>query len=254
MASFTSSTTKVIFSKSLRCVGGRDFDQKVAEYLAGEFCKKNPGVQSPMDNKHSKAKLLFDVEKTRKKFVGSSQANFNIEAIVETHSLVEELKIEQFDSVVSECTNAIKTFLSEVKEEILGNQINDYIVELVDDVSRLPCIQKVILQALGLSSADKLKRTLNPETTIARGATLFGQGNAGRAFEMSKQMQEDGGILQDDRIAEERARLEEFEQKDEELRNASKSSYEANTLIKDMLTNKYDDFIDDVAAHKRKWQ
>jgi len=47
-----------------------------------------------MDNKHSKAKLLFDVEKTRKKFVGSSQANFNIEAIVETHSLVEELKIE----------------------------------------------------------------------------------------------------------------------------------------------------------------
>jgi len=55
-------------------------------------------------------------------------------------------------------------------------------------------------------------------------------------------------------LLEERTRLEEFEQKDEELRNASKSSYEANTLIKDMLTNKYDDFIDDAAAHKRKWQ
>ena len=70
----------------------------------------------------------------------------------------------------------------------------------MDDVSRLPCIQKVILKALGLRTADKLKRTLNPESTIARGATLFGQGNQGRVLEVCKQMQEEGGILPDDRI------------------------------------------------------
>ena len=66
-------------------------------------------------------------------------------------------------------------------------------------------------------------------------------------------MQEEGGILPDDRIEQERARLEEFERKDEELRTVSKSNYAASVLIKDMLTNKYDEFIDDVDAHRRKW-
>ncbi|MGF6756353.1 molecular chaperone DnaK [Paraburkholderia sp. GAS42] len=154
-------------------LGGEDFDQRIIDYIIGEF-KKEQGVDLSKDVL-ALQRLKESAEKAKIELSSSAQTEINLPYITAdasgpkhlnlkiTRAKLEALVEELIERTIEPCRTAIKDAGVKVGE------IDDVI--LVGGMTRMPKVQEKVKEFFGKDP----RRDVNPDEAVAVGAAIQGQ-------------------------------------------------------------------------------
>ncbi len=163
-------------------LGGDDFDQKVINYLVGEF-KKEQGVDLTKD-KQALQRLRDAAEKAKVELSTTTETEINIPYITADASgpkhLVRKLTRAKLEGLVAELIeksfDAVSQVLKDAKIE--ANKIDE--VVLVGGQTRMPAVQEKVKEFFG----KEPHKGINPDEVVAVGAAIQGAVLAGEMKEV----------------------------------------------------------------------
>ncbi len=153
-------------------LGGEDFDQRIIEYLIGEF-KKEQGVDLSKDVL-ALQRLKEAAEKAKIELSSASQTDINLPYVTAdasgpkhlnirlTRAKLEALVEDLIERTLEPCRVAIKDAGVKLSE------INDII--LVGGMTRMPAVQDKVKEFFGKDP----RKDVNPDEAVAQGAALQG--------------------------------------------------------------------------------
>ena len=153
-------------------LGGDDFDEKIIDYLAGEF-KSSEDIDL-RDDPMALQRLKEAAEKAKIELSSSTQTEINLPYITATSSgpkhLVKTLTRSKFEQL---CSDLVKRSMEPVKKAIEDagvnkTEINEVI--LVGGSTRIPVIQSEVEKFFG----KKPSKGVNPDEVVAVGAAIQG--------------------------------------------------------------------------------
>lgn len=154
-------------------LGGEDFDQRVIDYIIGEF-KKDQGVDLSKDVL-ALQRLKEAAEKAKIELSNSAQTDVNLPYITAdasgpkhlniklTRAKLESLVDELIERTIAPCRTAIKD------AGVSVNDIHDVI--LVGGMTRMPKVQEKVKEFFG----KEPRKDVNPDEAVAVGAAIQGQ-------------------------------------------------------------------------------
>ena len=166
-------TFEVLSTDGNAFLGGDDFDNKIVDFLAGEF-KSDHGIDLKAD-KMALQRLKDAAENAKKELSSAEETEINLPFITADATgpkhLVVKLTRAKFegmiDTLVKETISHIKTAM---KDAGLGkNEINEII--MVGGSTRLPIAQKMVSDEFG---GKTLNKGVNPDEVVAAGAAIQG--------------------------------------------------------------------------------
>ncbi|HEV2650292.1 MAG TPA: molecular chaperone DnaK, partial [Rhizomicrobium sp.] len=158
-------------------LGGEDFDQRIIDYIIGEF-KKEQGVDLSKDVL-ALQRLKESAEKAKIELSSSQQTEINLPYITAdasgpkhlnlklTRAKLEALVEDLIERTIEPCRLAIKD--SGVPVEKIGDVI------LVGGQTRMPKVQDKVREVFG----KEPRRDVNPDEAVAVGAAIQGQVQSG---------------------------------------------------------------------------
>ena len=165
-------TFEVVSTSGDNKLGGDDFDDKIANYLAAEFKKEN-GVDLLAD-KMAVQRLKDAAEKAKKELSGISESAISLPFISMgaagplhldvklTRAKFNELTVD----LVNRCVAPVRRALSDAK--LSPNNIHQ--VLLVGGSTRIPAVQEMVKKELG----KEPNKSVNPDEVVAMGAAIQG--------------------------------------------------------------------------------
>jgi molecular chaperone DnaK len=153
-------------------LGGDDFDNKIIDWMAGEF-QKEEGVDLKKDPM-ALQRLKEAAEKAKIELSSSTVAEINLPYITAVAGVPKHLvksltraKFEQLcDDLIKACIEPCRRALSNAK--LSASQINQVI--LVGGSSRIPAVQREVEQFFGKAPS----KGVNPDEVVAVGAAVQG--------------------------------------------------------------------------------
>ena len=154
-------------------LGGEDFDQRIIDYIIGEF-KKEQGVDLSKDVL-ALQRLKEAAEKAKIELSNSASTDINLPYITAdasgpkhlniklTRAKLEQLVEELIERTIAPCRTAIKD------AGISVSDINDVI--LVGGMTRMPKVQEKVKEFFGKDP----RKDVNPDEAVAVGAAVQGQ-------------------------------------------------------------------------------
>ncbi|MCK9472411.1 molecular chaperone DnaK [Sulfurimonas sp.] len=166
-------TFEVLSTDGNAFLGGDDFDNKIVDYLNGEF-KNAHGIDLKND-KMALQRLKDAAENAKKELSSSTETEINLPFITMTEAgpqhLVIKLTRAKFESMieklVEETIDHIKTAM---KESGLDNNAIKEII-MVGGSTRVPLAQEMVSKFFG---GKKLNKSVNPDEVVAAGAAIQG--------------------------------------------------------------------------------
>ena len=153
-------------------LGGDDFDQKVIEWIAGEF-KKSDGIDLKKDPM-ALQRLKEAAEAAKKELSTSKKTDINLPFITADASGPKHLNLTltqaKFEDLVSDL---VKRIIEPCKQALkdAGMSINDINeVILVGGSTRIPKIQEKVKEIFG----KEPNKSVNPDEVVALGASIQG--------------------------------------------------------------------------------
>lgn len=163
ICSFTKNNPQIIFSKSDKLLGCRDFDSAIFNYLQNEY----NDVFSSGINQKMKIKLIEIISKNRKILTVNNETilNFEINNTEISFTLtrdklreIAKLEIEKFNSLITSSIEESQIDINSIKS-----------IEMVGDAIRNPLFHDIIQNSLKKS----ISKTLLADECIARGCALY---------------------------------------------------------------------------------
>lgn len=153
-------------------LGGDDFDERVINYLAGEF-KKDSGIDLSSD-KMAMQRLKEAAEKAKIELSGMTTANVNLPFITADATGPKHLDITLTRAKFNELTaDLVEKTMGPVRQALADSGLQpgqlDKIL-LVGGSSRIPAVQDAVK---GITSKDPFKG-INPDECVAIGAAIQG--------------------------------------------------------------------------------
>ncbi len=154
-------------------LGGEDFDQRIIDFIIGEF-KKDQGVDLSKDVL-ALQRLKEAAEKAKIELSSSTQTDINLPYVTAdasgpkhlsiklTRAKLESLVEELIERTIAPCRTAIKDAGINVAD------INDVI--LVGGMTRMPKVQEKVKELFG----KEPRKDVNPDEAVAVGAAIQGQ-------------------------------------------------------------------------------
>jgi len=154
-------------------LGGEDFDQRIIDFIIGEF-KKDQGVDLSKDVL-ALQRLKEAAEKAKIELSSSAQTDINLPYVTAdasgpkhlsiklTRAKLESLVEELIERTIAPCRTAIKDAGINVAD------INDVI--LVGGMTRMPKVQEKVKELFG----KEPRKDVNPDEAVAVGAAIQGQ-------------------------------------------------------------------------------
>ncbi len=154
-------------------LGGEDFDQRIIDYIIGEF-KRDQGVDLSKDVL-ALQRLKEAAEKAKIELSNSAQTDINLPYVTAdasgpkhlsiklTRAKLESLVDELIERTIAPCRTAIKD------AGISVSDINDVI--LVGGMTRMPKVQEKVKEFFG----KEPRKDVNPDEAVAVGAAIQGQ-------------------------------------------------------------------------------
>ncbi|APW46344.1 molecular chaperone DnaK [Rhodoferax antarcticus] len=154
-------------------LGGEDFDQRIIDYIIGEF-KKEQGVDLGKDVL-ALQRLKEAAEKAKIELSSSAQTDINLPYVTAdasgpkhlniklTRAKLESLVDELIERTIAPCRTAMKD------AGVSASDINDVI--LVGGMSRMPKVQEKVKELFG----KEPRKDVNPDEAVAVGAAIQGQ-------------------------------------------------------------------------------
>lgn len=160
-------------------LGGREFDLKIAEWIAAKFEEKFKGKLSgkPMERPKTVIKLLAAAEKAKKTLspAGVKEARLNLEMLMDDLDFNTVLSAAEYEEMcaplLARLNPPIQAALAETG--LSPNEMSS--IELVGGGTRVSCVKRTLAKILGLDASatnNGLSTTLNADEAIARGAAL----------------------------------------------------------------------------------
>ena len=154
-------------------LGGRNFDELIANWLADKFVEKFKKKLSgnPRDKPKVMLKLLAAAEKAKKTLSpkGVKEASINLECLMDDLDFHIMLKAPEYQAMckplVDRLAEPVKACLAEAK--LSPSDLAS--VEVVGGTSRIGFMKEELIRVLGV---DKLSFTMNADEAVARGAAL----------------------------------------------------------------------------------
>ncbi len=153
-------------------LGGEDFDQRILDYLAGEF-KKDQGIDLRND-KMALQRLKEAAEKAKIELSSSMETDINLPFITAdaagpkhltmklTRAKLEGLVEDLIDRTVGPCRTALQD------AKLSAGDIDEVI--LVGGMTRMPAVQKKVRELFG----KEPHKGVNPDEVVAMGAAIQG--------------------------------------------------------------------------------
>ncbi len=153
-------------------LGGEDFDQRILDYLAGEF-KKDQGIDLRND-KMALQRLKEAAEKAKIELSSSMETYINLPSITAdaagpkhltmklTRAKLEGLVEDLIDRTVGPCRTALQD------AKLSAGDIDEVI--LVGGMTRMPAVQKKVRELFG----KEPHKGVNPDEVVAMGAAIQG--------------------------------------------------------------------------------
>ncbi|ODV74033.1 stress-seventy subfamily A protein [Cyberlindnera jadinii NRRL Y-1542] len=148
-------------------LGGEDFDNKLVDFLATEFKRKNK--KDITSNQRSLRRLRTAAERAKRTLSSSAQASIEIDSLFEgidfytsiTRARFEELCSEQFRSTLEPVEKVLKD------AKLDKSQVDEIV--LVGGSTRIPKIQKLVSDFFNGKEPNK---SINPDEAVAYGAAV----------------------------------------------------------------------------------
>ena len=151
-------------------LGGDDFDQKVANWLASEFMKEN-SIDLRKDPQ-SNQRLLEAAEKAKVELSSMTETEINLPYITADASgpkhLLTKLTRARFEEICGDLIDRLKKpFFQAIQDAKLDVKDLDEVI-LVGGSTRMPCVQLLVRQLTG----KEPNKTVNPDEVVAVGAAI----------------------------------------------------------------------------------
>ena len=160
-------------------LGGRDFDQKIAEWIAGKFEEKFKGKLSskPMEKPKVVLKLLIAAEKAKKTLspAGVKEARINLESLMDDLDFNCVLAATDYEGMCADLLARLNPPIQRALAETELSPSDLDSIEIVGGGTRVGCVKRTLAKILGLKESatnNGLSTTLNADEAIARGAAL----------------------------------------------------------------------------------
>jgi heat shock 70kDa protein 4 len=154
-------------------LGGRDFDQAIAEWLAEKFYEKykNKLSADPKTKPKVMLKLLAEAEKAKKTLSpqGVKEASINLECLMDDLDFHIMLQASDYEAM---CAPLIARFEGPIKKTLEEAKLTSQdlaSVEIVGGSTRIGFVKKKLMQILNVNN---LSTTMNADEAVARGAAL----------------------------------------------------------------------------------
>ena len=163
---------EVLATRGNNNLGGDDFDNKLIEYISGQFKKEN-GIDLTAD-KMSLQRLKEAAEKAKKELSTTMSSNINLPFITATQSgplhLNMDISRAKFEELTSDLVDrTIEPVKSALKDA--GLQPSDIQkVILVGGSTRIPAVQNAVKNLIG----KEAQKDINPDECVALGAAIQG--------------------------------------------------------------------------------
>ena len=158
---------KVLASDGDHRLGGKDWDDKIIEYIANEFI--NQFGEDPRDDSDAMAELRLKSEKIKKKL--SQKDSTRIIVRTSNNSLKIDISRDRFEELCSDLLSRIEGLCDSVLNQVNLNWGNISEIVLAGGSTRLQMVRNL----LELISNKKLRTDLvNPDECVALGAALQG--------------------------------------------------------------------------------
>jgi len=162
--------TEVLATHGDTALGGKDFDQKIIDWLVVEF-KKAEGIDLKED-KMALQRLKDEAEKAKKELSSSKEVEINIPFITADAAGPKHLNMKlsraKFDAMTEDLVKAaIKPCEIVLRDSKINKNDLDEIL-LVGGSTRIPAIQKAVEDFFG----KKPNKNLNPDEVVAQGAAI----------------------------------------------------------------------------------
>lgn len=160
-------------------LGGRDFDQTIADWLAAKFEEKYKGKLSgsPKENSKVMLKFLAAAEKAKKTLspAGVKEARINLECIMDDRDFGITLMANEYKTMCQPLLDRLAAPINRALDEA-GLEASDLTsVEIVGGATRVGSVKEAIAGVLGLNVKavnNGLSTTMNADESVARGCAL----------------------------------------------------------------------------------
>ena len=149
-------------------LGGEDFDNRLVDFLKGEFKKKNK--QDISGNKRAMRRLRTACERAKRTLSSSHQASIEIDSLyegIDFYITVSRAKFEELN------TDLLRSTLEPVEKALRDAKLEkskiDEIV-LVGGSTRIPKIQTLLYECF--DRKKELNKSINPDEAVAYGAAV----------------------------------------------------------------------------------
>ena len=164
LCSFTNKEIKVLYSKSNKFIGCRDFDLKILNYLEKDFPEQIKNIKK---NKKFMIKFLQTIEKSRKMITVNKESVINYDVGDDYINFV--LTREKFNEIIKNELDIFKNFtigfFSEAKIDIKKVDL----IEMVGDMIRNPVFQEILMDL----AQKNINKTMVADECIAQGCALY---------------------------------------------------------------------------------
>ena len=140
-------------------LGGRDFDEKIREYLIYQFEQKYK-TPFPRQNAKLKYRMMTEIFKARKILTSNKDIVINIDSLYDENDLNETLTREELENLIKEDLDIFEKNLDEFYKEslnIIGKENTITYIEMAGDLMRTPVLQNIVKKITNLD----IKRNYN---------------------------------------------------------------------------------------------
>lgn len=148
-------------------IGGRDFDNILAEHFAKEFMERYK--INAKNNARSWLRLLAEVEKLKKQMsANSTKLPLNIECLMNDIDIASSMQRSKMEELCAPLLQRVEDTFKKLLTESKLPLEDIHSVEIVGGSTRMPAIKQLIEQVFGKSAST----TLNQDEAVSRGAAL----------------------------------------------------------------------------------
>ena len=109
IAGFKQQEARIIIHQSDRNLGGRDLDYQIMQKLGEEFLQRHG--DDPRESPRCRLRLFESIEKARKLLSGDTEANINIDYLMNEEDLNRKLTRDEFEQLIDPQVRQLATLL-----------------------------------------------------------------------------------------------------------------------------------------------
>lgn len=146
-----------------RKLGGKDFDERIADYIVEEFKKKHD--INLKEDKSALQKIMNEAEIAKNTLSSAESATIDISSGDKSMEL--ELTVETFNKLTTDLIEKIKTITKDTLKDTKPEEID--IIVMVGGCSRIPAVKNIVKEMF----PHQKMQLFDPDLAIAKGAAIY---------------------------------------------------------------------------------